>query len=255
MRAFERRYAIRPISAMDSLHRTLLESLRPVGRPWHAAGGDRGLGGPAHRQRVRAVAAVLRAPGPPYHDRGSAALNFQWRAALSPEGRPLIWSTAGCSPTSCWPASTRRRPWSRRMRPALSAWSTRFRCKLFHKKAIFAVLSDDANAHLFSAAEREADPPPHPLDAQGARRATPPMMAQRVDLAELCPGPARAAGAQAKRRLRRQGRGAGLGGGRRDLGGGVGHGAGGFLRGAGAGADRAMPLSGLPGRRGAHRWS
>lgn len=31
-----------------------------------------------------------------------------------------------------------------------------FRCKLFHKKAIFAVLSDDANAHLFSAAEHAA---------------------------------------------------------------------------------------------------
>ncbi|HWE63740.1 MAG TPA: circularly permuted type 2 ATP-grasp protein [Chloroflexota bacterium] len=31
-----------------------------------------------------------------------------------------------------------------------------FRCKLFHKKAIFAILSDEANAHLFSAAEQQA---------------------------------------------------------------------------------------------------
>jgi hypothetical protein len=31
-----------------------------------------------------------------------------------------------------------------------------FRCKLAHKKAFFAVLTDERNAHLFSAADREA---------------------------------------------------------------------------------------------------
>lgn len=31
-----------------------------------------------------------------------------------------------------------------------------FRCKLFHKKAIFALLSDEANAHFFNAEERDA---------------------------------------------------------------------------------------------------
>lgn len=31
-----------------------------------------------------------------------------------------------------------------------------FRCKLFHKKAIFAIMSDEANEHLFTPAEQEA---------------------------------------------------------------------------------------------------
>ena len=44
-----------------------------------------------------------------------------------------------------------------------------FRCKLLHKKSSLAVLSDEANADLFSPDERRAIEQLHPLDAQRDR--------------------------------------------------------------------------------------
>ena len=51
-----------------------------------------------------------------------------------------------------------------------------FRCKVPHKKAFFAVLTDERFRHLFTPAERELDAAAHSLDAarrgadDGARR-------------------------------------------------------------------------------------
>jgi hypothetical protein len=39
--------------------------------------------------------------------------------------------------------------WCARCATAPSAWRTAFRCKILHKKASLAVLSDERNAHLF----------------------------------------------------------------------------------------------------------
>ena len=86
-----------------------------------------------------------------------------------------------------------------------------FRAKLLHKKMSFGLLHDDANAHLFSAAERRGNPATYPVDAQGRggeyhlQRA-----ADRFDAVHR--GQPRAAGAEAERRVRRQGRHDRLGG-------------------------------------------
>ena len=44
-----------------------------------------------------------------------------------------------------------------------------FTCKIPHKKAFFAVLTDEQNSALFSAAERELIRAPHSLDAPARR--------------------------------------------------------------------------------------
>ena len=45
-----------------------------------------------------------------------------------------------------------------------------FRCKIPHKKAFFAVLTDERFADLFTADEQATAAAPHPLDAPGCRR-------------------------------------------------------------------------------------
>ena len=93
----------------------------------------------------------------------------------------------------------------RRVQRRAVCMANSFRCKLAHKKAFFAVLTDPANASMFSAAERDVINAHIPWtrvlddvrDAEGrlARRAA------RADSRV-----ARAPRAQAERRVRRQGR-------------------------------------------------
>ena len=42
-----------------------------------------------------------------------------------------------------------------------------FRCKIPHKKAFFAILTDDRFAHLLTDGERDDDPGPRAVDACG----------------------------------------------------------------------------------------
>jgi len=154
MRAFERRYAIRPVSAMDSLHRTLLDSYGQWGgrgMPRVAIVDWEGLPTASEFELVRQS---LERQGLPTTIVDPRALIFQ--------GGRLI---AGGQPVDLVYRRVLTHELLARLdeAPALvQAYEAgavcvvnAFRCKLFHKKAIFAVLSDEANAHLFSAAERE----------------------------------------------------------------------------------------------------
>ena len=60
-----------------------------------------------------------------------------------------------------------------------------FRCKPIHKKAIFAVLTDDELQPLFTGARARGHRRPRPLDAARAAKAARPAQGQRIDLAEF----------------------------------------------------------------------
>ena len=79
-----------------------------------------------------------------------------------------------------------------------------FRCKLLHKKASLAVLSDERNARLFAARERAAIERVHPVDPGGRGAQTTLSRDEPIDLLPFMAEPARAIGPQAQRRLRRR---------------------------------------------------
>ena len=86
-----------------------------------------------------------------------------------------------------------------------------FSCKMLHKKASLAVLSDERNARLFSAEEAQAIAAHIPWTRVVEERKTM-FGGKEVDLSAVHPRQSRAARAEAERRVRRQGDRARLGG-------------------------------------------
>ena len=86
-----------------------------------------------------------------------------------------------------------------------------FRCKIPHKKAFFAVLTDEVNAALFSARRARADSRARAVDAPARASGRRRMTGADVDLVAARARPSRAVRHQAERRIRRRRRGVGLG--------------------------------------------
>ena len=162
-------------------------------------------------QRVPALRALLREPG-----------------ARVPDHRPARRGVRRAA--SCAPATSRStliykrvlihelvercgidRPVVRAVRDRAVCMVNPFSCKLLHKKASLAVLSDERNARLFSAERRRRSRRTSRGRAwwrSGARRST----GSEIDLSAVHSRQPRAARAQAERRIRRQGNRARLGG-------------------------------------------
>ena len=74
-----------------------------------------------------------------------------------------------------------------------------FNCKLLHKKASFALASDERNGYLFSAREQEAIRQHIPWTRIVEDRRTLDANGTPIDLLHLCQRPPRAFGPQAQR--------------------------------------------------------
>jgi uncharacterized circularly permuted ATP-grasp superfamily protein len=152
MQAFEREYTLRPLGIRPSMHDALLGAYHEwggQGKPQIAIVDWMGL--PTHAEfeifqeffaQYGLDALIVDPRALEYHsDRlyaGSTAIDVVYRRVLTHE---LL----------------ARKDEAPALLQAYEAGSVcvvnAFRCKLLHKKAIFAILSDDANSHLFSANE------------------------------------------------------------------------------------------------------
>ncbi len=78
-------------------------------------------------------------------------------------------STSGCWSTSSWTASMSCNRWCGRSGTGRSTLVNPFKCKPLHKKAIFAVLTDDDVQALLQRGGTRGDPRARALDAKGGR--------------------------------------------------------------------------------------
>ncbi len=113
---------------------------------------------------------------------GGAAAPWPADSTLTASGS--IWSTAACSSTTSSRARTSAARCSTPTRRAPCCVANSLRCKIPHKKAFFAVLTDERHARAVLGRRARADPPAHPVDRDRrgwpGRRAT----AGRFDLLE-----------------------------------------------------------------------
>ena len=103
------------------------------------------------------------------------------------------------------------RPMVRAVRDRAVCMVNPFRCKMLHKKASLAVLSDERNARALQRRGARGDRRAHSVDARRGGAADRASRAAEVDLVPFIVARPGAARAQAQRRLRRQGHRARLG--------------------------------------------
>ena len=152
-------------------------------------------------------------------------------------------STSGCSSTSCSTASTSFNRWCRRSKDRAVTLVNPFKCKPLHKKAIFAVLTDDELQRLFTE-EEQAAIRAHVPWTRRVSEGTTTRDGQDGRPSRAHPQGTGTAGDEAERRVRRQGRLHRLGDVGHRVGSGPGHGPSGFVRGPGEG--RALQRRSFP---------
>ena len=106
---------------------------------------------------------------------------------------------------------TTARRWSTPTARGAVCVANTFRCKIPHKKAFFAVLTDERFRQLFTPDERRPDRRARPVDAPGRRRRTTELDGRPIDLLAAPARAPRRVRHQAERRVRRHGRHARLG--------------------------------------------
>ena len=127
----------------------------------------------------------------------STVANFITKATRSTSFTNGCWSTSTCR---SW---TRARRLLDAYRAGAVCMVNSFRGKLVHKKAIFAVLTNEKYSHLFDDDELTAIARPRSLDPQIPRRETRSSAASEIDLVEWTRANCSETRAQAQRRLRR----------------------------------------------------